>query len=311
MLSNHRVLLFAVIASFQLQVLSYSKSLKTYEIEGLPYATFPGQPKPSKEMLAVLVRQQRWDNGGLGSAGTQGLSLRFVKIDDKVTPKGTFTQYRVFADGAPENKVYAWRVWRANDEQIKSEPEDIYVNARGLLMTRRPQPEEESSLQIPRGEFTITPEADSAEPFRYDLSSRDNQVSILGTIVPRPVTSQDHGCKLEVRIAQPNAAAVLLVADGLPAESSVPLVLESEGETANLMMNTDGGGHSIVAGFPFVPGKTQGNLKATVEGPSCLPSVSLPWGGEAISTPGAPPSQSASPDQANPPAKKKPWYLPH
>jgi len=275
------MLLVAFLALFQFQFLSYGKDSKSRKTDGLVYAAFPGQPDPAKDLLANLVLQARWDNGNL-SIGDQHLKLRFVKVDDQVTPRGTLTRYRVFAEGAPENKVYAWRVWRA-DKGPKSEPEDIYVNARGLLMTHRPLPEEESSLQIPGGEFDIMPEADSAVPLRYDICSRDNQLSIPGTLVPQPIAEQDHGCRLEVRIAQPNASAVLLVADGFPLNSRIPVVLESEGQTTNLMMETDDGGHSIVAGFPYVLGKTQGNLKATAEGPDCLPSVTLPWGAEVHS----------------------------
>jgi hypothetical protein len=278
----HRFLLIAVIALLQFQLLSYSKTPKGKETEGLAYAAFPGQPNPAKPLLEQLVRQARWDNGDLGIGNQQHLKLRFVKVDDQVTPKGTFARYRVFAEGAPENKVYAWRIWRAGEEP-KSEPGDIYVNGRGLLLTHRPQPAEESSLQVPGGEFYITPIADSAVPIRYDIFSRDNQLSVPGTLVPQPVASVDHGCRLEVRIAQPNATAVLFVIDGFPLESKIPLVLESEGETTNLTMDTDNGGHSIVAGFPYVSGKTQGSLKATAEGPDCLPSVTLPWGAEVHS----------------------------
>lgn len=169
-----------------------------------------------------------------------------------------------------------WRVWQAG-EAPKPDPGDLYVNARGLIMTRRPQPGEENSLRAPGGEFYLTPEADSAVPLRYDISSRDNQLAIPGTLVPQPVAGEDHGCRLEVRIAQPNATAVLFVADGFPLESKIPVVLESEGKTANMVMTTDSAGHAIVAGFPHVPGKTQGTLRATAEGPDCLPSVSLPW----------------------------------
>jgi len=270
-----RCLLIAIILLFQFQFLSYSKTPKGSELEGLAYVTFPGQPKPAKDILAVLVRQARWDNGDWNLLNRQGLRLRFVKVDDRVTLQGTSTRYRIFAEGAPENKVYGWSVWRVGKE-MKNESGDIYVNAQGLLMTHRPLPEEENSFQAP-DEFSITPDAVQAEPFRYDLSSRDSQLSILGTLVTQPVIAQDRGCKLEARIAQPNTAAVLFVADGFPAESRIPLVLESEGETANLVMETDQAGHSIAAGFPYVKGKTQGTLKATAEGPDCLPSVLLPW----------------------------------
>jgi len=280
--SLRRILLFALFAVLQFPLLAYGKDSKSKEVGGLAYASFPGTPNPTKDLLATLSLQARWDNGDLSVGSQRYLKLRFVKVDDQATPKGALTRYRVFAEGAPENKVYVWRVWQLG-EGPKSEPEDIYVNARGLLMTHRPLPEEESSLQVPGGEFMIMPEADSAVPLRYDICSRDNQLSVPGTLVPQPVVGQDHGCRLEVRIAQPGASAVLLVADGFPLESKIPVVLESEGQTTNLTMDTDSGGHSIVAGFPYVRGKTQGNLKATAEGPDCLPSVMLPWGADVHS----------------------------
>jgi hypothetical protein len=302
----HRLLLIAVIVLFQFQVFSYGKPPKRKETEGLAYATFQGQPTPSKETLSDLLHQARWDNADWDVANSQGLKLRFDKVDDQVTPKGTFARYRVYAEGAARNKVYEWRVWRPGQE-TKSDPGDLYLNARGLLMTHRPRPEEELSLQVPAGEFYITPEGDPAEPVRYDLHSRDNDVSVLGSLVPQPVLALDHGCTLEVRIAQANAAALLFLADGLPSDTQIPLVLESEGETANLMMDTDAGGRAIVADFPYVTGKKQGILKATAEGPDCLPSVSLPWKAEASSAQATSP---AAPADQTPPAKKKPWYLP-
>jgi hypothetical protein len=272
-----RIPLIAFIALFQIQMLSYGKPPKKNESEGLVYATFQGQPSPAKPLLDLLVRQARWDNGDLGTGNEQRLKLRFDRVDDQASAKNGVPHYRVFAVGAPENKVYAWRVWQAGAEP-KSEPGDLYVNARGLLMTHRPQPEEEYSLRAPGSEFYLSPQADSAAPLRYDIFSRDNQLGIPGTLVPQPVSAEDHGCRLEVRIAQPNATAVLFVADGFPLESKIPLVLESEGQTANMTMITDSAGHAIVAGFPYVPGKTQGTLRATAEGGDCLPSVSLPWG---------------------------------
>jgi hypothetical protein len=276
---TRRFLLFVFFVLFQLQLVSHGKAPKKTEAEGLTYATFPGQPIPAKPLLDMLVREERWDNGGLRVGDSQGLNLRFIKVDDQAAQNGSLARYRVFAAGAPENKVYAWRTWQ-DGEEPKSAPQDIYVNARGLLMTHKPLPEEESSLQVPGGELDIAPEAHLAEPFRYDIFSRDNQFSIPGTLVPRPMASVDHGCRLEARIAQPNASAVLIVSDGLPMESKIPLVLESEGATTTLQMATDSAGHAIVAVFPDIPGKTQGVLRATVEGSDCLPSVSLPWGSD-------------------------------
>jgi len=305
----HRLLLIAVIVFFQSQLLSDSKAApKRKETEGLAYATFPGQPNPTKELLSDLLHQSRWDNESWAVANSAGIKLRFEKVDNQTTANGTFARYRVIAEGAAANKVYEWRVWRPGQE-TKDEPGDLYVNHRGLIMTHRPKPEEELSVQAPGGEFYVIPEGGPAEPFRYDLHSRDNEVSILGSLVPQPISALDHGCTLEVRIAQPNTSAVLFIADGLPLDSQIPLVLESEGVTANLMMDTDAGGRAIVADFPYVTGKTQGTLKATAEGPDCLPSVILPW---KVGTPSASKedSQPAQKQDAQP-AQKKPWYVPH
>jgi hypothetical protein len=92
------------------------------------------------------------------------------------------------------------------------------------------------------------------------------------------VISVDKGCRLEVRIAQPDATAVLIIADRFPARERIPLVLESEGSSASEMLTTNADGHAVMAVFPYVPGKAQGMLKATAEGPGCLPAVLLQWG---------------------------------
>jgi hypothetical protein len=286
-IAARRILMIGLMAFLQFQPFTYGKAPKKTEVEGLVYATFPGQPGPSKTLMDLLVFQARFDDGNLGDKSDQRIRLRFEKIDEQANPAATPARYRVFAVGAPENKVYEWRIWHAG-QNSETAPDDIYVNARGLLLTHRPSPEEEYSLQAPGNEFYLAPEADSAVPLRYAVLSRDNQLVIPGTLVPQPVAAQDHGCRLEVRIAEPNASAVLLVADGFPLESKIPLVLESEGENANLTMVTDSGGHSIVAGFPHIAGKTKGILRATAEGPDCLPSVSLPWKEEAPSTPKTP-----------------------
>ena len=73
----------------------------------------------------------------------------------------------------------------------------------------------------------------------------------------------------------PNATAVLIIADRFPAKAKIPLVLESDGSSISEMLNTNADGHAVMAVFPYVPGKPQGTLKATAEGPGCLPSCLL------------------------------------
>ena len=187
-------------------------------------------------------------------------------------------------DGAPEDKVFAIATWTLS-QPLKYDPRDIYVNGQGLLMIHRPKPEQEMSLTTPDDELVVSMSAVNAEPVRFLFSRRDRQLLISTTVVPRPVKSEERGCRLEARLAAPDASSVLIVADGFPAKEKIPLVLESEGQPLSEVMTTNQDGHAVMAAFPFVPGKTQGSLRATAEGPDCLPSVVLPWGPAAAPAP--------------------------
>lgn len=247
----------------------------------LRYSRFRGEPAPSKELRAILERQARWDASGLNDSNGSGSHLRFEKIDEQVTPGGRVAaRYRVFAEGAPQDKVFVLHT-ALIDNTISTDPRDIYLNSQGLLMLHKPKPEEESSLKAGDDELVVVSATENAEPMRFLLSRRDGETPIYGTLVLHPMESYDQGCRLEVRVAQPGATAVLISIDGFPAKSKVPLVLESEGAAANEVLDTNSDGHSVIAVVPLVPGKTQGTLKASAEGPNCLPSVVLPWNAAA------------------------------
>ncbi|MGA9670997.1 MAG: hypothetical protein WBQ94_17440, partial [Terracidiphilus sp.] len=219
---------------------------------------------------------------GPGGLNPLGLRLRFQKIDDQVTEGGrTATRYRVLADGAPEDRVSSFGVWPIGANTFSPDPRDIYANGQGLLMIHRPKPEQEMLFKAGADELEVMPATIPAEPMRYVLSRKDGQSQIFGTVVPHPVIEVDRGCSLELRIAQPNVTAVLIVIDRFPAKAKIPLVLESEGESVSEVVNTDADGHAVIAGFPYVAGKTHGMLKASAEGPECLPSAVLPWGAAA------------------------------
>jgi len=268
---------------FQSPFFSYGQDTKQADV--LNYFNFKGQPTPSKDLLTTLERQARWDDAGSGDLiltgsrlNPSGLRLVFKKIDDQVMQGGRVaTRYRMFVEGAPENKVYAFGTWPI-DKSLSTDIRDIYVNGQGLLMLHDPTPEQELSFTAGNDELNIMPLTEIAEPVRYLFSGRDRQLMVYGTLVPHPVISVDKGCKLEVRLAQPDAKAVLIIADRFPAKEKIPLVLESEGVSVSLMLNTSADGHAVMAVFPYVPGISHGMLKASAEGPGCLPSVLLPWG---------------------------------
>ena len=298
-----------LIASISLCVLFYSPSFSygqdTNQSSVLSYFSFKLQSKPTKDVLTILERQARWDDAGSGDLSLTGsrlnpagFHLRFVKIDDQTTPGGHSTaRYRVYAEGAPENKVYAFGSWSLTNAPT-TDQRDIYLNGQGLLMLHKPKPEQALSFTVGENEYDVTVATDRAIPSRFILTSRDRQLTIYGTLVPNPVVAEDHGCRLEVRIAQPEATAVLIIADRFMAKAKIPVVLESAGSSTTKTISTNAEGRGVIAVFPYVPGIAQGMLKVSAEGNGCLPYVVLPWGAGS-------PAASMSP-QPEPPTDEGP-----
>src|SRR5580658_4807772 len=215
-----RSLLLACCVLTQLLPSSFAKEpkVKGKDIADLIYGVFPKGTTPSSQLLDTLVQQLHWDNGGAGNLDRLAFHLRFVKAGETQTPEGSVTRYRIFAEGAPENKVYGlgtWEIGKVSDYSVQ----DVYVNAQGLVMTHRPSPDEEAATQLPAVEVEISPKNISGQPTRYALVSRDGQVTSFGTLVPHPIVSQDGGCRLEARVAAPGSSAVLIVADGFAAQT--------------------------------------------------------------------------------------------
>ena len=124
-----------------------------------------------------------WDNGGAGNLDRMAVHLRFEQVGEVKTPQGNLPRYRVFAEGAPENKVYGLSTWVVG-KIIDNRDQDVYVNAQGLVMTRRPNPNEEGESQLPGVELYVTPKTTPGEPTRYGVASRDRDVTVNATMPP-------------------------------------------------------------------------------------------------------------------------------
>ncbi|MFZ1086255.1 MAG: hypothetical protein WAN35_14920 [Terracidiphilus sp.] len=275
----------------------------------MDYALFKGQSSPSSVMRDTLSREIYWDDEA-GGMNPLKLRLSFVKIDEQTVPGGRITdRYRVYVEGAPENKVFSFSTWPM-DKTLTADPRDIYVNGQGLLLLHKPKPEQEMSLSALGDELVVETMTATAEPVRYLFARRDHQLLVPGTLVSHPVAAEEHGCQLEIRLSKPDASVVLIVADGFPAKEKIPLVLESENQSFSGDMIADQDGHAVMAAFPYVPGKTQGILRATAEGPDCLPTVVLPWGPAAAPSTVPPTSAAPNPPQNDSPAPKSKSKLP-
>jgi hypothetical protein len=256
----------------------------------ISYALFVGQPTPSKDLVNLLDRQAKWDYKKTDELNPTGMRLVFEKIKEQGTqPEGTPARYRVFVEGAPEHKVFSLNSSPVDklSLDLTNDAADVYVNSQGLLMKHKPTEEQDTRLKS-EDEVEVAPVTVTGEPMRYVFSSRDGQLQVYGTLVPHPLAAVEEGCRIEVRIAQPDATAVLIDIDGFPARTKVPVVIQSgDAGSINEELITNGEGHAAIAAFPYVPGKTEGKLKATAEGENCLPSVILPWGPLTVKAPAA------------------------
>jgi hypothetical protein len=97
-------------------------------------------------------------------------------------------------------------------------------------------------------------------------------------VVPFPVADAQSGCQLEVRLALPDAKAVLIYINGLPANAEVPLQLTSAGELEARKFSVNAQGHAVTTELPYVDGTNEGSLKVTLATEGCSANVEIPWG---------------------------------
>ncbi|MGD0731219.1 MAG: hypothetical protein ABR956_08140 [Terracidiphilus sp.] len=231
------------------------------------------------EIATRLMRQQI----GLDAAAPtvknpDGLKIKFSRIGDVQLPDGNFVRYRLLIPGAPEKQGYNLAIWRIG-AKVKISNSLVYVNAKGLVMSHLPNPDQENndSLQKP-DEIEVDLDAARGEPIRYMLSSPDGRFFFPGTIVLHPIEAKDGKCRLEARLGLPEGQFVLLYGDGLTPFSHVPVQAVSEGETHTPIMTVDAQGHGVASIAPYVAGKETGTAKISLATTGCSVSVDVPWG---------------------------------
>jgi hypothetical protein len=234
--------------------------------------------KVPKQMVILFQQQAAFDDHLPNERNPKGLAMEFAKIGELNVERGRFAIYRAYVRGAAEDQKYVMAQWKiGSDPQVL--PGDVYVNAKGLLMKQKPTPDQENKDMVDSDiEVELDLQAARAEPIRYLLYTADGKISVPGTIVPYPIDGRDRGCRLEVRLALPNADAVLIYADGLPAKREVELGLVSAGQVIAKKLTADARGHAETVHLPYVVGKEGGSLKVSVATKTCATSVEIPWG---------------------------------
>lgn len=235
-----------------------------------------GQLPP--KFVQMIKSQVSWDSGFDNPSGPR---LRFLKLDELIRPDGHFTRYRVYAEGVPEGTPFVFAVWKIGTDlqNLQVLSSTAYVNHKGLLLTNTPTQGEEDSDTVGDGtEFDLGVQAANGEPIRFVLRSKDNKVLVPGTLVPYPIESIDHGCRLTALLSVPEGQAILIYGDGLPPNSEVVINGDSAGELKESKHAVDAAGRLQVFEMPFVLGKESGTLKETITAKGCKVSVSIPWG---------------------------------
>ncbi len=238
---------------------------------------FLHNPRRPRKCQDFIQRQTDWDENRPGEKNPSGLSFQFFKTEETTSSGKRVVHYRAYISGTPENKKYALTVWKiGSDPHVLSS--DVYVNAKGLLMVHKPSPEQENSDFVGDDELQLAVQAARGEPVRYALASTDKELLISGTVVPFPLEDTDRGCRLEVRLAMPDASAVLIYADGLPANAKIPFQMVSAGEPETGKFNVNAQGHAVTTDLPFVYGRDSGSLRVTLVTTECSIAVEVPWG---------------------------------
>lgn len=230
------------------------------------------------KFVEMLNTQVAWDAGFSNPSGPR---LRFVQFDEMTRPDGHFIRYRIYAEGAQEGRPYIFALLK-----IGTSPQDVqivssaaFVNRKGLMMTRKPASDEEDRETVGADvEFDLGIRAANGEPLRFLLRSKDNKVFIPGTLVPYPIASTDHGCRLEARLAVPEGQAILIYGDGFSPNSEVLVQSDSAGELNEGKHTVDANGHVQFFDLPSVTGRDSGVLKDSISTKDCSVSISIPWG---------------------------------
>lgn len=230
------------------------------------------------DFVQMLKGQVSWD---MGFNNPSGPRLHFTKIDEFDRADGHFTRFRIYAEGVPEGKPYILAIWKIGVylKNIQILSSSAYVNHKGLVLTKAPSPDADDRDVVSDGtEFDVGIQAANGEPIRFLLRSKDNKVMVPGTLVPYPIDSVDHDCKLTARLAVPEGQAILVEGDGFAPNSEVTINGDSAGELKVSKHGVDERGHLQVLEMPFVIGKEAGILKETITTKECTVSVSIPWG---------------------------------
>ena len=235
---------------------------------------------PGGQLAAITVMQQQigLDDAAANERNPNGLRIQFQKISEVQQADGHLVKYRMLVPGVPERQSYVLEVWRIGTE-VQNTPQQVYINAKGLLMWHEPRPNQEDKDSLDsKEEIEVELKSARGEPIRYILASPDGKLFIPGTVVPYPAENRNGNCRMETRLGFPEGEGMLVYLDGLASGAAVPLQTDSGSETHSQHAIADAHGHTVAIVAPFVPGNNAGVVKISMTIKACSVSVDMPWG---------------------------------
>jgi hypothetical protein len=226
----------------------------------------------------MMQNQVGMDDALPDAKNPAGLHFRFSRINDVVLQSGHFVRYRAYVAGAHEDRVYSLALVNiGSDAQVVAD--QVYVNAKGLLMSHKPRSDQENSDTVEStDEYDLSVQAARGEPVRFVLVANDQSLLVPGTLVPYPIEGTDRKCRLELRLGMPDGEAVLVYVDGLPPNSEVPFEATSGGTMRPGKLSSNAKGHAATVELPYVEGQEAGMLEVKLATKACTTSAEIAWG---------------------------------
>ncbi len=116
------------------------------------------------------------------------------------------------------------------------------------------------------------------EPVRLGMVSSDGAVKVYAEIVPFPIDAKNKGCKVQSIVLTRGSGVVLMEGTGFAPGEDVLLSEKNGKDEKTETVKADDKGSVIKPIFPRVHGEERGEMKVTVKGGKCSPSVNVPWG---------------------------------
>ena len=231
-----------------------------------------GEAKDKKEKKPDLGKTVRTILGwGQGTTAGARLDLR---PGPPIKQNGVVYDVLIpYASGLPTDLSYAIMRWPINQDEPSVSYPEVYIAADGRLCLQASKCHDDIGPYVQLG-FN----AAKAEPFRTLMISSDGKSSVAALIIPRPITSTDASCSLEVIRASPKFEVAIIRGKGFHAREHIPYISNSAGEIIRASIDAEADGNFNLVFAPFVKGKDEGTHEIVFNAESCAPKVSYHWG---------------------------------